>query len=128
MSGVITCRYCPFYAPSVQTPIWGYCAGVSPPERVKALNEACPFRGDEKEIRKQEVIRGFYGHDLRRLQYYAVSEFGFRSRLYYYLDDLLDYIESSGLHYSVFVCFIDSNGHVFSRAEIVPDPKRLKAS
>ena len=65
----ITCRYCQFYAPSVETPIFGDCAGMFPPKRVPALYDKCPYRGDRGEIEKVAIDRGFSGHDLRRLEY-----------------------------------------------------------
>ena len=121
----ITCRYCPFYAPSLHTPVWGHCAGVFPPEKVGAITDNCPYHGDAEEIHKQELARGFSGHDLRRILYYGVSELGYRSRLYSSLADLLEFIEATGLEYMVYICYIDADNRTFSRAVIPADLRRL---
>ena len=117
----ITCRYCPFYAPSLRTPVWGYCAGSFPPEKVEGINSDCPYRGDLSEIRIQEIARGFSGHDLRRMEFYAVSELGRRTRVYSSLHDLLRDLEATGLEYRVYVAYIDTDNRVFARGEF-PGP------
>jgi len=119
--GSITCRYCQFYAPSLDTPIFGDCAGVFPPKRVPAINPECPYHGDEGEIGKIAEARGFNGHDLRRLEYYAVSEFGIRTRTYSSLEHLLNDIEPTGLEYLVYVCYIDADRRTFYRAVMHAD-------
>ena len=118
---MISCRYCPFYAPSIQTPVWGDCAGVFPPERVKGINDNCPYHGDPSEIRKQEIARGFSGHNLKTIQYYAVSELGYRTRLYSSLDSLLRDLEAEGLEYMIYICYVDSDKRIFARAVIPGD-------
>ena len=117
----ISCRYCPFYAPSIHTPVFGDCAGVFPPERVPAINPDCPYHGDEGEIRRQELARGFSGHDLRRLSYYAVSELGHYTRSYSSLETLLKDIEPTGFEYLIYVCYVDSDNRIFSRSVFSPE-------
>ena len=114
----VSCRYCVFYAPSLHTPVWGYCAGEFPPKCIRADNKPCPFNHDKSEIEKESRARGFSGYDLRRLEYYGVSEDGFRTRFYSNLDDLRRDIKPSPLQYTLYVRFIDSDKHVFARAVI----------
>jgi len=115
---MVTCRYCPFYVPSQKTPVYGHCAGESPPRYVYGLNDSCPFKGDKDEIERQILARGFYGHDLRGLIYYGMSELGNMTRFYYSLEDLREFVRGSKLNYTLYVCFLDCDGHTFARATI----------
>lgn len=115
-----SCRYCYLYCPSPITPIWGHCAGVFPPMKVKGITEDCPFRGDQAEIMKVARARGFSNHDLRGLSYFAVSEAGIRTRYYSDLEKLREDLKASPLHYSYYVVFLDADRSEFYRA-VIPE-------
>lgn len=119
---MITCRYCSLYCPSLSTPIYGHCVAEYPPRSIDLRNlnpyEACPYSGNEAEIRKISRARGFDGRQLSRLEYYGVNSEGFRTPYYQDVASLREYIADKGAHYSLFVVFIDTEGKAISRAII----------
>ena len=116
-----SCRYCPLYCASSETPVWGHCAGVFPPLKVQGITDSCPFNGDAPEITNVARARGFINHDLRGLQYYAVSEEGNRTRHYHDLDKLRHDLAGSRLRHTYYVVFIDSDRVPFYQAVIPED-------
>lgn len=111
-----TCRYCPFYCPSRTTPIYGTCTAASPPISVNLRNMSfiCPFSWDANKISALAEHKGINNHLIMCIQYYAVSEYGIRTRLYSNLPDLMEYLSSQDLHFSVYMNYVDHDRRVYN--------------
>lgn len=114
----ITCRYCPLYCRSKDTPIYGHCTGHVPPKFIRADTWDCPCHSSDAEVKRLVEARGFGGHDLCYLKFYGVSEDGIRTRYFWTLEDLKNNVQDSGVHYSFYVCYIDSHNRVFASSLI----------
>lgn len=113
MSDKVSCRYCPFYAPDILTPIKGYCAASLPPRLIMLPYSACPFDNDFPLIEDLAASRGFDEHILRQISFRLDSFFTTREYR------TLEALRKDNPHaLRAMAIYRDFNGRIFYRATI----------
>jgi len=115
MAPLISCRYCPFYAPEQTTPIIGYCAYCVPPRFIELPFKGCPLHNDPHRIDKLAASKGFKDHNLRRVVFQTYYSDGLPTRYYRTLDAL--YSDNPHADHIV-ALYVDSDNRVFFRVSV----------
>lgn len=122
MAPLISCRYCPFYAPDILTPIRGYCAYIVPPRFIELPYKPCPLNNDPWAIEKAAAAKGFNDHFLKRVVFQTYYSDGLPTRYYKAVEDL---IRDNPRADKILALYVDADNRVFYRAQVPRDGREL---
>ena len=115
---LITCRYCPFYAPDALTPLKGHCAYYVPPRFIELPFKPCPLINDPWRIDKAASGRGFSDHFLKRVVFQTYYSDGLPTRYYKTVDALK---KDNPRADRIIALYVDADNRIFYRVAVPAD-------